>query len=310
MFVAVSLLLVARTAAAQTTPKFEYGKAEEVKAVEWKSQVKGGGLMTTGNSHTLNGSIGATVSRKEGNNKLALEGGAAYGKSRIITATPDPVVANQVDINSQTVTTTNNWLLKGRYDRFFTLNNSGYAQGLVGADKVAGKSLVTGGQIGYSRQLWKNDHHLLVAEFGYDFSYERYVPVPMKVQDPVTIHSARLFVGEAFKVSEVTGLTASVEALLNLNKEEKALAVDTGVPGVDAFKDTRINAKLGLTTTLLKSLSLGVGFLLKYDQNPALRPLPAFPAGTVPPPVFGPGLGQFADKVDTQTELTLIYTFL
>jgi hypothetical protein len=312
LLIAVTLTLVAGTAAAQTTPKFEYGKAEEVKAVEWKSQVKGGGLMTTGNSQTLNGSLGATVSRKEGNNKLALEGGAAYGKSRVITATPDPVVANQVDINSQTVTTTNNWLLKGRYDRFFTLNNSGYAQGLVGADKIAGKSLVTGGQIGYSRQLLKNDNHLLVAELGYDFSYERYVQVPGKTLDPVNIHSARLFLGEAFKVSEVTGLTASVEALFNLNKEEKAINIDTNTPGVDAFKDTRVNAKLGLTTTLRKSLSLGVGFLLKYDQNPAPRPLPGLPAGTMPMPtiVFGPHLGPFADKVDTQTELTLIYTFL
>src|SRR5882672_12885190 len=112
---ALSLMLVARAAAAQTNPKFEYGKAEEVKAVEWKSQVKGGGLMTMGNSQTLNGNLGASMSRKEGNNKLALDGGFAYGKSRVITATPDPLVANQVDINSQTVTATNNWLAKGRY---------------------------------------------------------------------------------------------------------------------------------------------------------------------------------------------------
>jgi hypothetical protein len=308
--VALTLTLAAPAATAQTTPKFEYGKAEEVKAVEWKSQVKGGGLMTTGNSQTLNGSLGATVSRKEGNNRLALEGGVAYGKSRVITATPDPVVPTQVDINSQTVTTTNNWLLKGRYDRFFTLNNSGYGQANVGADKIAGKALVAGGQVGYSRQLLKNDNHLVVAEAGYDFSYERYIVVPGKTQDPVSIHSLRLFLGEQFKVSAVTGLTASVEALLNLNKEEKAINVNDGTTGVGTFKDTRVNAKVGLTTTLVKSLSLGVGFLLKYDQNPAVRPLPAFPAGTIPPPVFGPGLGTYADKVDTQTELTLIYTFL
>jgi hypothetical protein len=134
--------------------------------------------------------------------------------------------------------------------------------------------------------------------------------VPGKTQDPVSIHSLRLFLGEQFKVSAVTGLTASVEALLNLNKEEKAINVNDGTTGVGTFKDTRVNAKVGLTTTLVKSLSLGVGFLLKYDQNPAVRPLPAFPAGTIPPPVFGPGLGTYADKVDTQTELTLIYTFL
>ena len=78
-------------------------------------------------------------------------------------------------------------------------------------------------------------------------------------------------------------------------------------PGVDAFKDTRVNAKAGLTTTLYKSLSAGLGFLLKYDQNPAPRPLPTLPAGTPPMPtiVFGPNLGPFADRVDMQGEVTL-----
>jgi hypothetical protein len=309
---ALCLILVARAAAAQSNPKFEYGKAEEVKVVEWKAQAKGGGLMTSGNSQTLNGNLGASVSRKEGNNKLALDGGFAYGKSRIITATPDPVVANQVDINQQTVTTTNNWLARGRYDRFFTANNAAYALGQIGADKIAGKTLTGGGQIGYSRQLFKNEMHLVVAELGYDFSYERYVQPPDQTLDPVSIHSARAFLGETFKVSGVTGLSASVEALFNLNKESKALNINTKAPGVDPFKDTRVNAKAGMTTTLYKSLSVGAGFLLKYDQNPAPRPLPKLPAGTLPMPtiVFGPELGPFADRVDLQAEVTLIYTFL
>jgi hypothetical protein len=305
---ALVVTLVARAASAQGNPKFEYGKVEEVKAVEWKAQVKGGALATTGNSQTLNGSIGAAVSRKEGGNKLAVEGSAAYGKSRIITAAPDPTIADQWDLSSQKVETTNNWLARGRYDRFFTANNAGYVLGQIGADKIAGKRLFGGGQAGYSRQVFKNDMHLLVAELGYDFSYESYIPVPDKVLDPVSIHSARAFVGETFKVSEVTGITGSVEALFNLNKEEKALNVSTGVPGVGAFKDTRVNAKAGVTTTLYKSLSIGVGFTLKYDQNPAPRPLPAgIPAGVT---IDYGSLGAFADKVDTQTEVTLIYTFL
>jgi hypothetical protein len=306
---ALSLTLVARTAAAQGNPKFEYGKAEEVKAVEWKAQVKGGALATTGNSQTINGSVGVTASRKEGSNKLALEGAAAYGKSRIITAAADPVIANQWDIDSHTVETTNNWLARGRYDRFFTTNNSGYVLGQVGADRIAGKSFAGGGQVGYSRQLFKNDMHLVVAELGYDFSHERYVELPGKELAPVSIHSARAFVGETFKVSDVTGITGSVEALFNLNKEEKAINVSSNTPGVDAFHDTRVNAKAGLTTTLYKSLSIGIGFTLKYDQNPAPRPLPAgVPAGVTIN--FGPGTGPFAETIDTQTELTLIYTFL
>jgi hypothetical protein len=306
---ALSLMLVARVAAGQSTPKFEYGKVEEVKAVEWKSQVKGGFLMTSGNSHTLNGSLGASVSRKEGNNKLALDGGFAYGRSRIITATPAAAPSTDVVIGSDTATTTNNWMTRGRYDRFFTLNNAAYALGQVGGDKIAGKSFTGGGQLGYSRQVLKNDMHLIVAELGYDFSYERYVQPVDRTLSPVQIHSARVFVGETFKLSDVTGLTANVEALFNLNKEGSALNVATNMPGVDPFKDTRVNAKVGLTTTLYKSLSVGLGFLLRYDQNPAPRPLPkGIPMGSTI--VFGPGLSAFADEVDMQAEGTLIYTFL
>ncbi|HTA19782.1 MAG TPA: DUF481 domain-containing protein [Polyangia bacterium] len=303
------VVLVSRDAAAQSDPKFDFGKPEAVKAVEWKSQVKGGLLATTGNSQTINGSVGASVSRKEGNNKLALDGNLAYGKSRIITATPDAAVANQTDLNEQSIETTNNWLAKGRYDRFFTLNNAGYALAQAGADKIAGKTFMGGGQVGYSRQLHKSDLQLLVAEIGYDFSYERYIQVPMKTLDPVSIHSARVFVGDTLKLSDATGITGSVEALFNLNKEGAAINVDTGKLGVDPFKDTRINGKVGLTTTLHKDLSIGVGFTLKYDENPAPRPIPAgVPAtDTI---VYGPGLGQFSQTVDTQTEITLIYTFL
>jgi hypothetical protein len=306
----LAIALSARAAAAQSDPKFEFGKPEAVKTVEWKSQVKGGLLATTGNSQTINGSVGATVSRKEGDNKLALEGALAYGKSRVITATtPDATMPDMVDVGQQTIETTNNWLAKGRYDRFFTANNAGYALADAGADKIAGKSFAGGGQVGYSRQLVKSALQLLVAEIGYDFSYERYIQVPMKTLDPVSIHSARIFVGETLKLSEETGLSGSVEALFNLNKEGAAINVDTNTPGVDAFKDTRINGKLGLTTTLRKSLSIGVGFTVKYDENPAPRPLPAGVPDTATV-TYGPGLGPFADKVDTQTEITLIYSFL
>ena len=59
------------------------------------------------------------------------------------------------------------------------------------------------------------------------------------------------------------------------------------MPGVDAFKDTRVNGKIGFTTTVRKSLSVGLGLTVKYDQNPAPRPVPSgSPAGTVYGPTF------------------------
>jgi hypothetical protein len=272
---------------------------------------KGGLLVTTGNSETTNGTVAANVSRKEGNNKLALDGAIAYGKSRVTSPTVDAATNQITSLQNQEVETTNNWMGKGRYDRFFTLNNAGYALGDVGGDKIAGKTFTGGGQVGYSRQLLNNAMHLLVAELGYDFSYERYVQNPGTTHEPVTVHSARLFVGETLTLTKATGLTANVEALFNLNKETNALdASSTSTPpatGVDAFNDTRVNGKLGLTTTLYKRLSISFGFGIKYDQNPA--PLP-IPSGSPPNAAFQAGFVPFADKVDTQTEATLVYTFL
>ncbi len=149
--------------------------------------------------------------------------------------------------------------------------------------------------------------HLLTAELGYDLSYESYVSQPGKTLDAVTIHSARLFVGEVLKLSAATGVNASAEALFNLNKEGSAYKVGTQDKGVDAFHDTRLVGKLGLTTTLIKSLSFGFCFTVRYDQNPAPRPLPAStPSGVGYKSTFFP----FADKVDTLTEASLVYTFL
>jgi hypothetical protein len=43
------------------------------------------------------------------------------------------------------------------------------------------------------------------------------------------------------------------------------------------------------------------------DQNPAPRPVPS---GSPPGSSYAPTFQPFADKVDTLTEATLIYTFL
>ena len=322
VFTVLALMLFVAPAFAQGNPTFTYGKPDEVKAgapppppVEWKASAKGGMSITTGNSQTTNGTLALSVSRRESANRSSFDAGAAYGRSSVLTVqtTPDPVdpmIMRITSLDHHTATTTNNWLTKGRYDRFFTANNSGYASALAAADQIAGKSFAGGGQVGYSRQLVKNDLHLLVSEIGYDFSYESYVQQPMRTIDPVTIHSARLFAGETMKLSPSSALTASVEALFNLNREAKALQYNSGPPptqGVSAFHDTRLVAKLGLTTTLFSRLSVGLGFTLRYDQNSLFCPIPmGIPAGIAYAPDFQP----FSDRADTLTEATLIYTFI
>ncbi|MBN2573645.1 MAG: DUF481 domain-containing protein [Deltaproteobacteria bacterium] len=281
--------------------------------VEWKAQSKGGMLVATGNAQSKSFTFGVNGSRKQGNNKVALEGAMTYGTTNVMIAnvdsTTDPSKPTITSLDREEAVTSNNWAAKGRYDRFITENNTAFASGLAAADKVAGKTFFGGGQLGYSRQLLKDEWNLLVAELGYDFSYERYVQQPDKALDPVAIHSARVFVGETLSLSKETGITASVEALFNLNKEKKAINASDDSVGVKAFKDTRINGKLALTTNLWKSLGFGFSFAVKYDQNPAPRPVPkGAPAGTVFPTDTHYAWA-YADKVDTVTEATLIYTF-
>ncbi len=297
-------------------PQFAFSKAEEAKAAQaaavkaalWTAQVKGGLLYSTGNAEVRNGSFGGAVSRKAGDNKLALDVGAAYGNSTVRVARDknmDAILQDASELGDDAVAATNNWNTRGRYDRFVTANNAAYVLAQIGADRIAGKRLLGSSQAGYSRQLLKSDAHTWVAELGYDFSYESYLAAPAGSPQSVAIHSARLYVGEIWKISGETGVYANTEVLFNLSREKALKASDTtgATATVAPFGDTRAVGKAGLTTTLWKNVSFGFGVTLRYDQNPAPRPAPkGF--------TYAPGFQPFAQTLDTATEATLIITFL
>jgi putative salt-induced outer membrane protein YdiY len=295
------LLLLGSARASAQTPKFDFQKPEEVKESAWKAQAKGGLLLTSGNSQTTTGTMGASAAYKAGWNRFTLDTGIAYVSADVITASDGAngvtdMMISADEITRTRTTTSNSWMGKARYDRFLTENNSAYVSSQFLIDRPAGKELVGGGQVGYSRQLFKTDRHLAVAEIGYDFSYEQ------STSDDavgVPIHSARAFLGEAFKVSSDTGAFVNVEVLTNLN-EEKAPAPDYEQPA--AFDDTRVLGKTGLTTTLWNNLSFGFSFTVRYDHAPA--PLPAF---KIP---FAAGFFPQAKELDTLTEASLVFTFL
>lgn len=289
------------------SPKFAYGK-RIVDEAAWVAQAKGSLLVTTGNTSSRQGMLGFNFGRLLGANRLSLEGQVAYGRASAIVPILDP--ANPmliVGLDRREDTTTDQWQLRARYDRFFTDSNSGYLLGQIGADRLAGKRRVGGGQAGFSQQVYKSERHAAVAEIGYDFSYESYSAPAAQGQSATQIHSGRIFLGDVLTISADTSLFGNAELLSNLNREHALNYSDPMSDEVSPFRDTRIVGKVGLTTRLWRKLSFAFGLTWKFDQNPATRALPA----NVGAATFAPGLPSFfADRSDTLTEATLVFSFL
>jgi hypothetical protein len=294
------LALVLPAIAHADDPKYEYGKAPEadVKVVTWKASAQAGLVIITGNAEATTISGALIGSRLEGKNKLALELGGVYVKSGVLII-EDKNADGDIDIGEfsrTSQTTSKNFLGKARYDRFFTARNAAYGVGSIGADVPAGKDLFGGGQVGYSRTLVKGPISELVVEAGYDYTY-----VDLSAADPVSIHSARFFVGYTGTMSATTGLSASLETQLNLNAED-APYLGAGEE-IAPFEDTRVIAKLAVTSALAGDISVRFGFTAKYDQAPApLAKIAGFPTDALRPPL--------AETLDTTTELQLIVNFL
>lgn len=274
--------------------KFEAKPEKEVEAVKWQATAQGGLILTTGNSQTTSLSASAKTSRESGSNKLQLEAALVYARSTILLATDkngNGFIDSEAEIDRQTQTTNESYAVKGRYDRFLTKRGSVYGAASVARDVPAGKDLVAGGQVGYSRRLYKDDVHELRAEAGYDYSYEE-----LSVGSGTSIHSLRGFLGYAAKLSGDTGFTLEVEALSNVNPLENAAG------SADTFEDTRVNGTTSLTTKILGNISFRFAFTLAWDNFPAPRPALKIP--------YADGFVPLADELDTKTEASLIVSFL
>ena len=288
------VVVCGRTAFADD-PKFVFGKKDDlkdVKDVEWAATAEAGLVITTGNSETRTVTAAAKASRKDGDNKLSVEGSIAYARATVRQLNDmngNGLIDDPSEIQSVTTTTAETFAGKLRYDRFLTEFNSVFVAALAARDLPAGKESVFGAQLGYSRRLYKSKEIEAVGEFGYDFSRENLV-----VGSPVAIHSARLFVGYKQTLIEGTALDTSLELLTNLNKE----TLPTGKDG-SAFKDTRVNAKFAVLSKLGKSLSVQTALELHYDNRPGPLAIKNLAMGFVPE----------AEALDTILKAGLIYVF-
>lgn len=292
----VALGSLAATAAAQPAPKFEFGKAEEVKDVketEWDATAEAGLVQTTGNSRVTTVTAGAKAMRKQAKNKFSAEAAGAFARASNLIARDlnGDMVLTSSEVTREDKESARNYAAKLRYDRFLTANNSLFIAALAGADKLAGKDLTAGGQLGYARLLHKNERHELAGEFGYDFSYENYASAD---PESVSIHSARGFVGYKGKLSETTTVDGALEVLANVNGQT------IGPREVSALEDLRANLSGSVSAKLTKSVALSFSFTAKFDNVPAPLALAGFTLDPNDPPENS--------KIDTTTKASLIVT--
>ena len=299
LFLAVSAFVVVTSPCAfgQPDPKFDMGKQEDVKDIKdvvWTAKGEAGLVASTGNSQTTTVTAGANVTRKDKDNKFdgVLTGTFARATTRIATDANGDGTIGADELTKATATSAENAAAKLRYDRYLSELDSLYIAALGAIDRPAGKQFQGGGQVGYSRSLYKSTDHQALAELGYDLSYLR-----LTAGDSTTIHSLRAFVGYKGKIKAETALEASLEGLFNAN------TLRFGERKASPFQDTRMNAMIGVTTSLSSKLSLSASFTAKLDNFPA----PLAKIGDLP---FAPGFVPIADKLDTVTKVSLIIKFL
>ncbi len=290
---AAILALAPALAAAQPAPTFAYGKADEledVKDVEWSATAEAGLVVTTGNSRTTTLSGGAKATRKKQQNKFSGEASATFARAATTTLAPgavSPLTSDEIIRDSETSAQAYN--LKLRYDRFLTQWDSLYLAALAGADVIASKDFVGGGQLGYARIVYKAEKHEVNLEAGYDFSYENLADGSSN-----NIHSGRGFLGYKGKLGAESSADGSLEVLVNGNRQSDEVG-----PG----EDTRATAIAALSTKLSKGISLSFSVTAKYDAVPApFKAFDGFTLDTIDPPENS--------KLDTTTKASLIITLL
>lgn len=298
---AAAVITAASAASAQPTPKFEYGKSEDVKDVkgtEWDATAEAGVVLTSGNSRitTLTGGFKAT--RKQAKNKVSAEAAGAFARTSNLVANDanGDMVLTSDEVRREDKDSAKNAAAKVRYDRFLTEKNSLFVAALAGTDPLAGKDLTAGGQLGYSRLLYLSDAHELAGEFGYDFSYEKFATDDPTATSSISIHSARAFTGYKGKLSETTTVEGSLELLANVNGQT------INGRDVSAFEDLRVNLASSIAAKLSKSVALSFSFGAKYDKVPAPLAIAGFMLDPTDPPE--------SSKMDTVTKASLIVTFL
>ena len=266
--------LLALTTSAQAQPTDAPRHAETAAAEAFQKDVTTfnpslGGSLNTGNTEAMLVNLGTAFALVRGHHGLGLSMDFAYGRANMPSDNVDALIDTARNLRS-----------RGRYDLFLTELDALFVSGVYRWDTFAGLDARLSGQVGYLRNLVKQDEVRLWGELGYDLTYDNFDPDPLRDPNNASVrlkgyqytHSARLFLGYDYRLNTAVALLAGAEGLLNVERP----------------KDSRFNLDVAVRSSIIGRLQLELKVALQLDTEPV------------------PG----KEKLDVQTKANLIYTLI
>jgi putative salt-induced outer membrane protein YdiY len=227
-----------------------------------------GSSLLLGNTNSFNANGGIKFGLTQQRHSFGLTFGGNYGQSR--------TDATQADLKDWTMTAARIFG-DARYDLGLvpsTKTPGAYRNSLyVGAgafhDRIAGYDVRIRGDVGYAHKIVNLDAHKLVAEAGFNYTFEDYyVWSDVKANrvakpDPAIGHfiGGRAFVGYALNIKDSFGVQTSFEALLGGTDHGGSLIQSSGLDG-------RLTYDLGISGSLSKVISIKAGYKMIHDIQP------------------------------------------
>ncbi len=205
------------------------------KTRSWQGTIRGGLLVTTGNSETTQANVGINLTRRTEFDRLTFDGQYLFGRQENADTGEDE-------------TTTDNWSVVGKYDYFFTDQFYVFALSRIERDRIANLDIRVAPSVGVGYQWLESDRTNFNTEAGLGWVYEDF-----RNDDSNDYFAARLAYHLDHAINERVTLFNNVEY----------------IPSLERGDEFNVNADIGLRVSLTKNMFSEGKVEWKYDSQPA-----------------------------------------
>ncbi len=243
-------------------------------------RVTAGSSLTWGNARSIAFNLGGNFELKRDIHALLLEIGWVYGLQSLRTDMPPMAPPTYGSLTESS----NNLTWRARYDLFITPDDAAFLVHRGRRDPFASLEPRIGFQIGYMRNILREERHRFWGELGYDFTYDRFTDtifMASGLRDRV-LHSLRVFLGYENLLNELLTYRTGFELLMNFELPEHL----------------RMEWTNQLRSKIETWLEIALEWTLRVDARPPGQPI-----------AWNDSTGTGVQMVDFLTTLNVVGTF-